>query len=162
MKTALGLIVAVALQCGLVCDVAARGGSGHSSGRARSTRVSTVQTYKANEAKARIYKPPNSRTWRHTAAPSVKIHKGTRPQTRISPRASDKKGGAVLVERDANGKIARSAAAKREFMRKTGHPNGWPGHVVDHVVPLKRGGSDTAANMQWQTVEEAKAKDKWE
>ena len=158
MKTALGLLVGVALQCGLVCDVAARGGSG----RAQSTRVSTVQTYKANEAKARIYKPPNSRTWKPTAAPSVKIHKGTRPQTRISPRASDKKGGAVLLERDANGKIARSAAAKRAFMRKTGHPNGWPGHVVDHVVPLKRGGSDTAANMQWQTVEEAKAKDKWE
>jgi len=69
---------------------------------------------------------------------------------------------AVLVERDVNRKIARSAAAKREFMRKTGHPNGWSGHVVDHVIPLKRGGSDSPANMQWQTVEEAKAKDKWE
>jgi hypothetical protein len=35
-------------------------------------------------------------------------------------------------------------------------------HVVDHVDPLKRGGADTPANMQWQTKSEAKAKDKWE
>jgi hypothetical protein len=34
--------------------------------------------------------------------------------------------------------------------------------VVDHVVPLKRGGTDTPANMQWQTAEDAKAKDRIE
>jgi hypothetical protein len=34
--------------------------------------------------------------------------------------------------------------------------------VVDHVAPLKRGGADAPSNMQWQTKEEAKAKDKWE
>ena len=28
--------------------------------------------------------------------------------------------------------------------------------------PLKRGGADSPSNMQWQTIEEAKAKDKWE
>ena len=72
------------------------------------------------------------------------------------------KAGAVMVKRNRNGKIARSATAKREFMRKTAHPNGWPGHVVDHIIPLKRGGPDPPANMQWQTVEEAKAKDKRE
>ena len=33
------------------------------------------------------------------------------------------------------------------------------GYVVDHVVPLKGGGADAPANMQWQTVAEAKAKD---
>jgi hypothetical protein len=36
------------------------------------------------------------------------------------------------------------------------------GYVVDHVVPLKGGGADAPANMQWQTVAEAKAKDKIE
>ena len=33
------------------------------------------------------------------------------------------------------------------------------GYVIDHVVALKSGGADKAANMQWQTREAAKAKD---
>ena len=64
--------------------------------------------------------------------------------------------------RDNLGRIARSSSAKREFMRETGYPNGRPGYIVDHIVPLKRGGSDSQSNMQWQTVEAAKAKDKLE
>jgi len=47
-------------------------------------------------------------------------------------------------------------------MRQTGHPHGWPGHVVDHVVPLACGGADSPSNMQWLTVGEATAKDKVE
>jgi hypothetical protein len=34
--------------------------------------------------------------------------------------------------------------------------------VIDHVTALKRGGADAPANMQWQTVQAAKAKDKIE
>jgi len=66
------------------------------------------------------------------------------------------------VQRDANGRIERSESAKREFMRQSGYPNGRPGYVVDHIKPLKRGGCDCSSNMQWQTIQEAKAKDKWE
>jgi hypothetical protein len=47
-------------------------------------------------------------------------------------------------------------------MGQSGYPNGRPGYVVDHTTPLKRGGSDTPTNMQWQTKEAAKAKDKVE
>jgi hypothetical protein len=62
----------------------------------------------------------------------------------------------------------RSAAAKDEFKRENPCPtNGnnrgpCPGQVIDHVKPLDCGGSDAPTNMQWQSVEEGKAKDKWE
>lgn len=70
--------------------------------------------------------------------------------------------------RDKHGRIQRSAAAKAEFKRlhpcpSTGRPRGaCPGYVIDHIMPLKRGGADRASNMQWQTTAEAKEKDKWE
>lgn len=35
-------------------------------------------------------------------------------------------------------------------------------YVIDHVVPLKRSGADATSNMQWQTVEDAKAKERVE
>lgn len=68
----------------------------------------------------------------------------------------------------ANAKQERSEAAKNAF--KAEHPcpaNGathgsCPGHVIDHINPLACGGADDPSNMQWQTVEAGKAKDKWE
>lgn len=72
------------------------------------------------------------------------------------------------VPRDSNGRIHRSAAAKDEFKRShpcpaTGSSSGTcSGYVIDHVTPLKRGGADSPSNMQWQTKDAAKAKDKWE
>jgi len=33
-----------------------------------------------------------------------------------------------------------------------------PGFVIEHIVPLKRGGSDEPGNMQWQSREEAERK----
>jgi len=59
-------------------------------------------------------------------------------------------------------------AARRQFQRlhpcpSTGKPTGaCPGYVVDHIVPLKRGGPDQLSNMQWQTIADAKAKDRIE
>jgi hypothetical protein len=45
----------------------------------------------------------------------------------------------------------------------TGAPSGkCPGYVIDHIQALAVGGADDPSNMQWQTKEAAKAKDKWE
>jgi hypothetical protein len=44
------------------------------------------------------------------------------------------------------------------FMAQTGYPQGRPGYVIGYAVPLECGGKDEPSNMQWQTVEEAKAK----
>jgi hypothetical protein len=41
-------------------------------------------------------------------------------------------------------------------------PSECPGYIVDHVIPLERRGPDKLSNMQWQSVEEAKAKDRIE
>ena len=69
---------------------------------------------------------------------------------------------ALPVARNSRGRIKRSDEAKREFERETGYPHGRPGYVVDHIKPLACGGADDPSNMQWQTVAEAKAKDKTE
>lgn len=37
-----------------------------------------------------------------------------------------------------------------------------PGYVIDHIQALACGGVDSPENMQWQSVAEGKAKDKWE
>jgi hypothetical protein len=66
------------------------------------------------------------------------------------------------VKRDKNGKIKRSQSARKQFMKQTGYPHGRPGYVIDHIVPLKRGGCDCPSNMQWQTKQAAKEKDKRE
>jgi hypothetical protein len=66
------------------------------------------------------------------------------------------------VQRDSKGHIERSEEAKQTFMKQSGYPNGRPGYVIDHITPLKRGGPDTPRNMQWQTKDQAKAKDTWE
>ncbi len=73
---------------------------------------------------------------------------------------------ALGVTRDSHGKIARSRSARSSFEHShpcpsTGKTSGaCPGYVVDHVTPLKRAGADKPDNMQLQTVETAKAKDK--
>lgn len=71
----------------------------------------------------------------------------------------------ITCERDSHGHIKRSQEAKREFKLlhpcpSTGKSKGrCKGYIIDHVKPLKRGGADAPSNMQWQTLEESKAKD---
>jgi hypothetical protein len=79
-----------------------------------------------------------------------------------TPRATTSSGSAATIARDPHGRIARSEAAKDAFLRQTGFPHGRPGYIVDHRIPLACGGADAPSNMQWQTVAEAKAKDKIE
>jgi 5-methylcytosine-specific restriction endonuclease McrA len=74
-------------------------------------------------------------------------------------------GGAVPA---AVARIARNPAVRAAFHRThpcpaTGRGAGrCPGYVVDHVVPLTRGGADALWNLQWQTQAAARAKDRWE
>ena len=75
---------------------------------------------------------------------------------------------AALLSSTVEAKIPRSSSAKAEFKRQhpcpsTGKPRGaCPGYIIDHVIPLCAGGQDRPDNMQWQTVADAKAKDKIE
>jgi hypothetical protein len=63
---------------------------------------------------------------------------------------------------DSHGHLLRSMTVRRRFWVMTGHPHGWPGHVVDHKQPLCACGPDSVANLQWQTTADGKAKDLWE
>jgi hypothetical protein len=64
--------------------------------------------------------------------------------------------------------VKRDPAQRAAFMRAhpcpaTGRTAGaCPGYVVDHIRPLCAGGLDRPANMQWQTLADARAKDRLE
>lgn len=72
----------------------------------------------------------------------------------------------LVVAWPVEAKLPRNAAARQAFVRGTACPETGvnrlpcPGWVIDHVVPLCAGGDDAPGNMQWQTVEEARAKDR--
>ena len=75
---------------------------------------------------------------------------------------------AGAVERDSNGRIHRSRTEVARFKHSTVCPatgqrgSYCPGYIVDHRVPLACGGLDRVTNMQYQTIAESKAKDRWE
>ncbi len=103
----------------------------------------------------------------------VSEHERTVPGTKaqVQPRRTRVKsttGNTPYIQRDSRGHIKRSETAKHNFERShpcpaTGKTTGsCPGYVVDHVKPLACGGADAPENMQWQTAQAAKAKDRWE
>ena len=100
----------------------------------------------------------------HTTSHTSK-HSGSHTTTHHSNHVTHDAHG---IARDKHGHIARSAKAKDDFKKQhpcpaTGKSSGaCPGYVIDHVKPLKRGGADAPSNMQWQTKEAAKEKDRWE
>jgi hypothetical protein len=95
------------------------------------------------------------------------VSRSTRTE-KAKPRSAPHSSRCTSCARDSKGRIARSATAKRDFQKShscpsTGRTTGaCKGYVIDHVVPLKRGGADAPSNMQWQTVQAAKAKDRVE
>src|SRR4051812_21580609 len=86
--------------------------------------------------------------------------------TTAASRAST--GKCTSCARTFTGRIQRSAETRREFQREypcpsTGKRSGaCPGYVRDHIQPLACGGADSPENIQWQTIAQAKAKDKIE
>lgn len=103
----------------------------------------------------------------HSSSHSSSHHSGTSSHRSTSGSHSGTQKAAG-VPRDSHGKIARSSSARSSFQHShpcpsTGKTSGsCPGYVVDHVKPLKSGGADSPSNMQWQTKEAAKQKDKTE
>jgi len=102
---------------------------------------------------------------------SAAAQKGGRSASHSSRSSSSKSTKATMssvpkkstvAKCSSNGKIKRSASARPDFMRRTGYPKGGKGYVVEHIVPLECGGPDVPSNMQWQTVQEAKIKDRSE
>lgn len=73
-----------------------------------------------------------------------------------------------IIPCHVSAKVKRDPSQVRAFKRLSPCPaNGrskgsCPGWIVDHIKALACGGADSPANMQWQTVEQAKAKDRWE
>ncbi len=107
-----------------------------------------------------------SRTLKAPKAPKAAKVKAVRPPK--APKARPAVTRCATCARDNDGRIKRSRTATRDFQRthpcpSTGKASGaCPGYVIDHVVPLKRGGADAPSNVQWQTPTAAKAKDKIE
>ena len=70
---------------------------------------------------------------------------------------------ALLFPVHANATTCRSESVKHHFDVINGFPHGRKGFVVDHICELSAcGGIDSVTNMQYQTIAEGKAKDKWE
>lgn len=93
----------------------------------------------------------------------VRSHNRRPPGSKdVASQAVVRSSASTAALRDSNRRIKRSAAAKEAFERESGYPHGRPGYVVDHIKPLACGGADDPDNMQWQTIADAKAKDKVE
>jgi hypothetical protein len=43
-------------------------------------------------------------------------------------------------------------------MRQTGYPHGQPGYVIDHSLPLKKGGCDCRATMPGRRLKQPRPK----
>jgi hypothetical protein len=89
----------------------------------------------------------SSSSHRATPSHSVRVPKFKAPSTR------HRAARCTTCTRDSKGRIARSRTATRDFQKShpcpsTGRTTGaCKGYVIDHVVPLKRGGADSPSNI---------------
>jgi hypothetical protein len=147
------LLVAVLLS---VAPAFARGG--HRGGHSRSS--SGTRSYSSRSYSS------------HSSHSSYRSHSGHQPSSASrsyrTPSYSRHTSTYGTGQRDSHGRLMRSAAATDSFKRQhpcpsTGRSSGaCPGYIIDHVKPLANGGADAPSNMQWQTTQAAKEKDKWE
>ena len=75
---------------------------------------------------------------------------------------------AFALSTGADARIHRSTTVRHAFVKEQACPSTerhrlpCPGWIIDHVVALCVGGSDSVENLRWMTVEAAKSKDRWE
>ena len=156
-------VLCLALPSSLAQKGSRGGGSSKSSTSKSSRKSSSGKTVhvKGYTRKDGTYVPPYDRS-----APGSASTDTTSPSNGSNSISS--RSRSIETTRDKHGRIKRSAAAKHEFMIShpcpiTGSTSGrCPGYVIDHINPLACGGPDAPTNMQWQTKDAAKAKDKWE
>src|SRR5207247_942917 len=151
----IGLVLALAFPASAV-PTGRTHGTHHSSSSSTKPKVYVKGYYR----KDGTYVAPHYRAAPNTSE-STSPPKPPRTPTSSSSTAAHPRG-CKTCPRDANGRILRSPAARAQFLRPTGYPHGRPGYVVDHIIPLECGGADSPSNMQWQTIAEAKAKDRTE
>jgi hypothetical protein len=131
-----------------------------------STPPSTPSRSRSNSAQNRSRSSGGSvhvRSYTRKDGTRVRSHDRSAPSSKKhSSKATVRSSTPTAGLRSSNGRKKRSGFAKAQFMRESGYPRARPGYVVDHKKALACGGSDTPDNMQWQTVADAKAKDKTE
>jgi hypothetical protein len=136
-------------------------GSGSYSHRTYTSRSYHHRTYTPRAYSRRTYGPPGYHTPRQRAH-TYHAHRPHARAAKVQVHHTSQQVYATTGARDHRGRLRRSSGAKGRFMRQTGHPHGWAGHVIDHRVPLACGGADAPSNMQWQTTGEARSKDRVE
>ena len=76
--------------------------------------------------------------------------------------ASSLIGGAEARDHNRNPEVPKQFQHQHPCPSTGSTTGACPGYVRDHIVPLCKGGSDSAGNMQWQTTQEGKTKDRSE
>lgn len=137
-------------------------GSRSSSGKSVHVRSYTRKNGTVVRARSRSMSGSGSRASSSSARVRAPRASSSRFARTHAPRST---AACVSCTRNSRGRIKRSESAKHQFEKQhscpsTGKSSGaCPGYVVDHVQALKHGGRDEPSNMQWQTVQDAKAKD---